>query len=257
MLPKADHLPVSRKNTGSVTCLPYGLYTGHPLHIIKSGRIKQRHLPVSGAVCHKRQSLPPAHLVLVGEVSHNILFLQLRGVHHPSVTGDKIECALQHHTYFLQILKGQTAKTPGRHDPSGAFNAHTRNPQQQMVIRPVNLHREALQMPDSPVRFRVNGRIEIRPVLRQQLIHLKIIEPKKPVCLIQPVFPKQRRAACRRGQIPVLVHVHKSRVVHPLQRKLVIEIFRHRHDLVITLRQGAYDHLGGLSRLTEMGCVLI
>ena len=183
--------------------LPYPVRE-HPI-------IKQGHLPVTHAIAAE-----PDPFLRIRQIPHDIVLLQLRGIHHPATTGNKINSPFHHHAQLLQILKRKLCAPPGTKDPSGAFHADPRHPKQICIRCPVDLHRETFQMPHRPVLLGIQHHIKKRSFLVQQFLRLKPIKPQQPVCLIQTMLPQKRRPPGKRRQALVLIDLYKSGIEHTL-----------------------------------------
>lgn len=93
--------------------------------------------------------------LIAHQIAADIIFFQLRAVHHPAGAGDKIKSAFQHNTYLLEIGKTEGAVTSCFYNAAGRLIANTRDTEQCIIVCTVDLDWKIFQMPDRPVTLGV------------------------------------------------------------------------------------------------------
>ena len=110
----------------------------------------------------------------------------------------------------------------------------------------------------SPAALRIQKDIEIRICFIEQFLRLEMIKSQKPVRLIQPVLPQERRTFSLQGRkVFIAVHGYERGIKNSFQVEFFIESFRHIQDLIVCLLGSSDDHLRALPRGDEPGSTFI
>ena len=192
------------------------------------------------------------------QVAEHPVGVHPQALQHLSRAGEKVLGPLEHHPQGFEAGEGEGAHPPGGEDAPGGAHPDAGHPQQGLVVGPVDLHREKVQVAQGPGALGIHPGVEVGRRIVQQLLRPEVVEPQQPVRLVQPVLPQQGRLEIRPGgEEGAVRHRHVGRVEHPLELVPVVEGLGQRQDVPVALRRGADDHLGGLARRGKPGGVAV
>lgn len=91
------------------------------------------------------------------------------------------------------IFKRKVPITPEFDNAESTFHADTGHPENHFIRGPVDFYRKEFPVPEGPGTFGIQLLIKIRFLRRKDFFCLEMVEPKEPVCLVQPVLPGKGR----------------------------------------------------------------